>query len=113
MKKLILQSGTVLYVGENARENQTLVDTYMDTEYIWFHVKDFPSCHVILEHVHPTQDDIHEAALICRNHTKYRFLKHAKVSYTPCSNVLPTDVPGRVIFISNKKVHHIIPLTPK
>lgn len=109
MKTLTLASGVSLHVGQNAQENQTLLEHFLHTEYLWFHLKDYPSCHVILEDEHPTQEDIDEAALVCKNHTKYRFLKYVKVSYTPCSNLIPTSVPGAVIFVSHKKVLSIIP----
>lgn len=112
MKRLVLESGLTVSVGENARENQELVEEFLDTDFVWFHMKDFPSCHVIVEDERPTKDDINEAAQICKENTKYKFLKFAKVSYTTCSNLIPTKTPGTVMFVSNRKVLDVIP-TPK
>ena len=109
MKRRVLKSGRTVSVGENARENQQLVEEFLDTDFLWFHMKGFPSCHVILEDECPTKDDINEAAHICKENTKYKYLKFAKVSYTKCSNLIPTSTPGTVMFTSNKKVLDIIP----
>ena len=38
----------LIYIGKNKSENWALIDAAVESD-IWFHVKDVPSCHVILK----------------------------------------------------------------
>lgn len=97
----------VIVIGENAQDNWDIIQASKPTD-IWFHMKSFPSSHVIIRDEDPDEDRIMEAAIICKSNSKYRF-KNAKVSYTPISNIVLSDVVGSVSFISNRKVDSITP----
>ena len=45
-------------IGQNAQENWDLLN--LDENYTWFHLKSFPSCHVIIEKIEPNYDEILE-----------------------------------------------------
>lgn len=103
--KIINEHDINIHVGENAEENWNLLD--MNSEYLWFHLKSFPSCHVVVENINPSSDVIQYAASICKSHTKYRNLKNLKINYTPLKNVRKAENVGSVCFISNRKVNTI------
>lgn len=93
-------------IGENAQENWDLVDSSNENWY-WFHLKSFPSCHVILETENPTAEQLVYAAEMCKKYTKYRNLKNLKVSYCLVKNLKKSEKIGSVNFISNRKVKDI------
>ena len=97
----------VIVIGENAQDNWDKIKASESTD-IWLHMKSFPSSHVIIRDEEPDGDRIMEAAIICKENSKYRF-KNAKVSYTPISNLILGDTIGSVTFISNRKVKSVTP----
>ena len=103
--KVIVIDDISFKVGQNAQENWDLLS--LDENYTWFHLKSFPSCHVIIEKLDPTNDDIINGANLCLQNTKYRNLKNIKVNYTLIKNLRKADKPGSVHFVSNRKVNTI------
>lgn len=93
-----------ILVGTNDKENDELISKYNDTNYIWFHLKSFPSAHCIILDNTPSEEVITIASNICKNSTKYRNLKHVKVNYTQMSNINKANKLGSVTYISNRKV---------
>lgn len=93
---------TNIIIGENAQENWDLLDK--NENYLWFHLKSFPSCHIILETEEPTKEMIVKAASLCKLHTKYRNIPNLKINYTPIKNIKKADKVGSVTFNSNRKV---------
>jgi predicted ribosome quality control (RQC) complex YloA/Tae2 family protein len=105
MKTVILND--VSYkIGQNAKENWELLD--LSNDYTWFHLKSFPSCHVIIEKEEPDNNEILEGAKLCLENTKYRNLKNIKVNYTKIKNIVKADKVGAVTFKSNRKVNTIM-----
>ena len=105
MKDIVFNDIHIL-IGQNAAENWKIIDDSSDN-YYWFHLKSFPSCHVIVQTDDITPDILLHAAQLCKSNTKYRNLPNVKVDYTPISNIIKgTDV-GSVHFKSNRKVKNI------
>ena len=96
-------------LGENKHDNWNLLDIAYDKDY-FFHLKSFPSSYVIL-HIYNdfllTNEMLLNAATICKNSTKYRFLNDIKIDYCLCNNVSKGDNIGEAIFKSNRKVKQI------
>lgn len=88
-----------MQVGQNASHNWKLIDNSHPQD-LWFHLKSFPSPHVIAK----SDCNIYECAHLCKIKSKYKNWKHIKVIYTPCSNVIKGNSIGEVFFKSNKKV---------
>jgi predicted ribosome quality control (RQC) complex YloA/Tae2 family protein len=93
-----------IIVGQNVKDNDELLCKYGKTDYIWLHLKSFPSAHVVIMHNRPSIETLHFAASLCKDSTKYKNLKNCMISYTPYTNVCKTNVLGAVNFKSNKKV---------
>ena len=104
--KRIAFNDTQILIGENKNENWELLDNNQGT-YYWFHLKSFPSCHVIVQSDDITDELIRYAATLCKSNTKYKNQRNIKVNYTPISNIKKADAIGSVCFISNRKVNTI------
>ena len=94
-------------LGENADENWRMFDASNST-HLFLHLSSFPSGYFIIQcDDTPLMEEISEAALICKQNTKFRNLKNIKVDYTTCDNLKKGKVVGEVQFISNRKVKQI------
>jgi predicted ribosome quality control (RQC) complex YloA/Tae2 family protein len=96
-----------LLVGQSANENTELVANAEPTD-LWIHVKDRPSCHVIahipqplLEVERKKRKDMlrrirTQAAVLCKQNSKYASEKQLELICTEIKNVHPTTKPGEV-----------------
>lgn len=103
--KIVEHEETKIFIGQNAKENWELLEN--NENYWWFHLKSFPSCHVVILEEDPGSMDILEAAKLCRDNTKYRNLKNIKVNYTQIKNIKKSKEVGSVEFKSNRQVSTI------
>ena len=91
--------GTIL-IGENKNENWQIIDESAKND-IWFHIENFPSCHVIFsakDGYIVSKKDIKYIANICKIHTKKcSFLKNTRVNYTEIKNIRKGHEIGSVI----------------
>ena len=97
-------------VGSNALENFSIIDDSKEND-IWFHVKDYSSCHVIAsipEDLKLTKKDlryiIKQGALLCKKYSKYSNVKDLDIIYTSIDNVKKTDVIGSVLTSNLKNI---------
>ncbi len=118
--KVYSLGSTVFKVGQNAQENWDLIRECLNNssntignskelgkelgnskelgkEFLWFHLDEFPSAHVIICHEEPNHEEINYACELVIQHSKHsRFSK--KIIYTKIKNLkLGSDV-GSVIF---------------
>lgn len=96
-----------IIIGQNVKDNDALLKKYGHTDYIWLHLKAYPSSHVVILHNNPPEEILEAAANACKDSTKYRNIRNLKVSYTKYNNVQKTNVPGAVNFKSNRKVQEL------
>ena len=97
-----------IIIGKNAQENWDIIDNASQTD-IWFHLDDFPSCHVILV---TDSNDIKKfnkqtliyCASLCKTNSKYATLKKIGVIYTKIHNVKKGDKVGSVITTNTKRI---------
>ncbi|NLD10890.1 Rqc2 family fibronectin-binding protein [Aminicella lysinilytica] len=100
--------GFHVLVGKNNKENDQLtLHTATKTDY-WFHTKDIPGSHVIVqtEGRRITETAIFEGAALAAFHSKARDSENVPVDYVPVKYVKkPAGAkPGMVIFTNNKTV---------
>lgn len=108
--KVYSLGSTVFKVGQNAQENWDLVRECLNEnskdslnpignskEFLWFHLDEFPSAHVVIIHEEPSHEEINYACELVIQHSKHsKFSK--KIIYTKIKNLkLGSDV-GSVIF---------------
>lgn len=97
-----------ILIGENASENDYIVKNAKQTDF-WFHLADFPSCHVIIEvskEFPITKQMINYCANLVKENTKYKNLPKVKVNYTSIRNIKRTETKGQVII--KGKISNII-----
>ncbi len=98
----------VCRVGENAKDNWDLLSESKGN-YLFFHLRSFSSCYLILECDYKNlynipNDIIIKAAELCKSKTKYKNMRDIKVDYTFCNNVKRGEAIGEVVYKSNKQV---------
>lgn len=97
--------GTIIFkVGQNAQENWDLVRECLNEkeitnskEFLWFHLDEFPSAHVVIENEEPSYEEINYACELVIQHSKHsKFSK--KIIYTKIKNLKLGSEIGSVIF---------------
>jgi predicted ribosome quality control (RQC) complex YloA/Tae2 family protein len=89
------------YIGENAKENWELIDKSKQND-VWFHVKDHPSAHVVLDMPENTKiKEISKQSLIhcaaeCKQHSKLSNNQKLKIIYTEIKHVSKAEEVGSV-----------------
>ena len=101
-----LQNELQIKIGQNAQENWNLIDGSQNDWY-WFHLKSFPSSHVVLCCSNPTRESLIEAAKYCKQSTKYKNVPNIKISYCQIQNIRKSNKVGSITYISNRKVKEI------
>ena len=98
-------------IGQNAEENFQIIDDSQPND-LWFHVAEFPSCHVIAK-INDIMTSINrkdvkyvikQGAVICKQYSKYKSVKNLDINYTEISNIQKTSVIGSVITCNVKSV---------
>ena len=104
----------IFEIGQNAKENWDIFERNKENngDYIWFHLNSFPSSYVIMklsilelnEKYSKTQIDsiLYYGANLCRENSKYKFLKDLKIVYSTLKKLKKGIKEGEVI-ISGKK----------
>ena len=96
-----------MQLGKNVAENNMLIDYTKEfhPEYIWLHLNDFTSGHVIIHCTKNelTKDIINHAGQFCFSHTKHAHFikkrtKKLKVIWTEVKNLKKTKIKGEVEF---------------
>lgn len=109
-----LDSGRKIIVGRNNKENDVLSLKMSAKSDIWFHTKDIPGSHVVLQ-THGLKlaeieknfpEEIKTAASIAAYHSKGKSSENVPVDYTEIKYVRKPNgtKPGMVIFKNNKTI---------
>ena len=90
----------IIQIGKNASENSHLIDISSEND-VWFHIKDLPSCHVVLKNNVPRFKNIPKQIIkrcghLCKENSSCKNTKNVPVIYTFISNVSKTDIIGKV-----------------
>lgn len=100
--KLVMPSGAHIYVGKNNKQNDLVTFKIGKTNDLWFHTKNIPGSHVILQTFDKTieQTDIQTAATLAAWFSKACNSSNVPVDYTARKNVKkPSGAkPGFVIY---------------
>lgn len=99
MKEDITFPNNKIRIGQNKEENDKII-TEADQTDIWFHLANFPSCHVIIKcnKKFPIDKEmIYYCATLVKENTKYKNFKKIKINYCPIKNIKKTNEKGKVI----------------
>ena len=106
LNKFKLSSGKTVLVGKNNYQNDWLTLKKANKTDIWFHVKNIPGSHVILQDDEPTDKDIVEAAEIAAYFSKAKNSAHVQVDYVQDKRVKKPNgaKPGFVIYTGQNSI---------
>lgn len=106
LNKFKLSSGKTVLVGKNNYQNDWLTLKKANKTDIWFHVKNIPGSHVILQDDDPTDKDIVEAAEIAAYFSKAKNSAHVQVDYVQDKRVKKPNgaKPGFVIYTGQNSI---------
>lgn len=98
--------GHSILVGRNNRQNDELSLRQANKNHYWFHTKDIPGSHVILQTDQPSDQEIIEAAQLAAHYSKYRLANNVPVDYTQVKNVKKPNGsrPGFVNYFNQQTV---------
>ena len=101
MKEVTIDN-TLYRIGKNAQDNTNLINS-SDSNWYWFHLEKFPSCHVIICKDEITNSEIYQAGLLVKENSKYKF-KNISICYCKINNLIHGSDLGSVSFKSNRAV---------
>ncbi|MGJ8730215.1 Rqc2 family fibronectin-binding protein [Listeria aquatica] len=93
-------TGLLILVGKNNKQNDYLTNKLARNQELWFHVKDLPGSHVVIQSTEPDETSIQEAAMIAAYYSKARLSGSVPVDATLVKNVKKPNgsKPGYVIY---------------
>jgi predicted ribosome quality control (RQC) complex YloA/Tae2 family protein len=107
MKKEVFTYNNVeylIYIGKDKSENWALIDAAVPSD-IWFHVKDVPSCHVILKCSGKLKDVpravLSRCFILCKQNSP-KSSEKSEIIYAPINNVKKGCHEGQVVVTSAK-----------
>lgn len=106
LNKFKLSSGKTVLVGKNNYQNDWLTLKKANKNDYWFHVKNMPGSHVILQDSNPSEDDIKETAEIAAYFSKGKLSAHVQVDYVQDKRVKKPNgaKPGFVIYTGQNSI---------
>lgn len=106
--KFMTDSGKMIMVGKNNKQNDYLTLRLADNDDLWFHTKEIPGSHVVLKCAgqNVEEQDIVQAATLASYYSKAKMSQNVPVDYTKKKNVKkPSGAkPGLVIYEKNKTI---------
>ena len=106
LNKFRISSGKTVLVGKNNLQNDWLTLKKANKTDIWFHVKNIPGSHVILQSAEATEEDILETAEIAAYFSKAKNSAHVQVDYVQDKRVKKPNgaKPGFVIYTGQNSI---------
>ena len=106
LNKFRISTGKTVLVGKNNLQNDWLTLKKANKTDIWFHVKNIPGSHVILQSSEATDEDIKETAEIAAYFSKAKNSAHVQVDYVVDKRVKKPNgaKPGFVIYTGQNSI---------
>ncbi|WP_169729064.1 Rqc2 family fibronectin-binding protein [Atopobacter phocae] len=100
-------NGHIILVGRNNQENDWLTMKKSNKQAYWFHTKDIPGSHVVLQTDQPSEADLHAGAMLAAYYSKYRDSGNVPVDYTQIKYINKPNgsKPGFVIYTHQKTLY--------
>ncbi|MFE0442414.1 NFACT RNA binding domain-containing protein [Aerococcus sp. NPDC058936] len=98
--------GNRILVGRNNKQNDQLTMRQANKNHFWFHAKDIPGSHVILETSDPSEAEITQAAELAAVFSKFSQSNNVPVDYTQVKHVKKPNgsKPGFVNYFEQKTI---------
>ena len=107
----LTSENTLIYVGKNNIQNEYITHVLAKGNELWFHVKDSPSSHVLLQKTdNYTEEEIRMAANLAAYYSPYKDSSSVAIDYTKIKYV--KKIPGKrncFVTYTNQKTIYIDP----
>lgn len=103
-------TGTKILVGKNNIQNEYVTHTISKANDLWFHVKDSPGSHVLIQNPTMSEEEIRTAAMLAAYYSPYQSSSSVAVNYTLARYV--KKIPGKrncFVTFTNEKTIYIDP----
>lgn len=102
----ISSHGHRILVGRNNLQNDQLTLKMAQKNHYWFHAKNIPGSHVILETAQPTDEEVTEAATLAAYYSKYRHSAQVPVDVIQVKHIRKPNgaKPGFVVYEGQRTV---------
>lgn len=90
-------------VGQTAKENWQIFEE-AQPNHMWFHLDKLTSCHIICDNNDLNSQEISVLANLCKEHSKFKYLKNLKICYCEIGNLKKGGKEGELIINSNHRV---------
>ncbi|MEH6940514.1 Rqc2 family fibronectin-binding protein [Bacillus sp. JJ722] len=87
LDEYVSSNGDTILVGKNNKQNEYLTNKLSSRDDLWFHTKDIPGSHVVIRNSSPSDQTIHEAAMLAAFYSKARNSSGVPVDYTQIRHV--------------------------
>ncbi len=94
------------YIGKNSLQNEYVTHKLAKKENYWFHVKDFPGAHVVVDAPKLNEPIIRKAAMLAAHFSSMKYSNSIAVDYTQIKNV--KKISGKPGFHVNYKNYQTI-----
>tara|TARA_B100000035_G_C20753784_1_gene445197 strand:+ start:106 stop:417 length:312 start_codon:yes stop_codon:yes gene_type:complete len=98
-----------IIIGKNAKDNWNILESACDDD-LWFHVQNESSAYVIIENDYKneiTNEDIMNAASICKQHSKLKGKKRVAINWLPVCHVKKGKMVGEAILLKKPNVVYV------
>lgn len=100
LDEYLSSDGDTIFVGKNNKQNEYLTNKFSRRDDIWLHTKDIPGSHVVIRNSSPSENTIHEAAVLAAFYSKAKNSSRVPVDYAMIRHVKKPSgsKPGFVIY---------------
>lgn len=103
-------TGTKILVGKNNIQNEYITHTLANANDMWYHVKDAPGSHVLVQNPTNSEEEIRTAAMLAAYYSTYQSSSSVAVQYTLARFI--KKIPGKrncFVTFTNEKTIYIDP----
>jgi predicted ribosome quality control (RQC) complex YloA/Tae2 family protein len=98
---------TKIFVGKNNIQNEYITHKLANANDMWYHVKDAPGSHVLVQNPTNSEEEIRTAAMLAAYYSTYQSSSSVAINYTLAKNI--KKIPGKrncfVTFTGEKTIY--------
>lgn len=102
----IIDEDATYYIGKNSKQNDYLIHQIANRENYWFHVKDAPGGHIVVQTEKLTEKVLRKAAKLAALFSDFRYSSSIPIDYTQIKFL--KKIPGKPGFNITYKSHQTI-----
>lgn len=106
----VSSDGTEIFVGKNNKQNDYLTNKLARRDEIWLHTKDIPGSHVLIRDIEPSEQTLHEAAILAAYFSKAKSSSSVPVDFTKIRHVKkPSGAKLGFVTYDNQQTLYVTP----